>query len=486
MPIAHPTAAPGLPKYLLVYRRIRGAIDDGQLKPGDRVPSLRALATELNLARGTVEAAYEMLISEGYLTARGQAGTIIALDLATTAARGNSTPTPSAQDPLLPLQLGMPALDAFPRKLWARLITQRARQTDTASLSFSDPRGYAPLRSAIATYLGLYRGLQCTPDQVFICAGYNAVLELVCESLDMTGQDCWFEDPGYLHARKMLLNRGVSLTPVPVDGDGLQVERAIQQNPLARLAVVTPAHQSPLGVALSPERRQTLLAWAQQHSSWILEDDYDSEFRYRGCPLPALKSQDRHDRVLYAGTFSKMLFPGLRLAYLVVPRGQVEHVEHVCRGLRNRCPELLQATVSDFLSQGHFTRHLKKMRQLYSVRRPLLVKALEEICGGILRVDPQAGGINLVVRVLIDVSDTRIAEQARAQGLAVEPLSRWQLSAGKEGGLLMGFTNVVSAEQATQMARRLLTVIDAVRSTQENPAQGCRQGADGRMSVSQK
>ncbi|BBP74207.1 GntR family transcriptional regulator [Pseudomonas sp. Ost2] len=477
MPIASPAAEPGLPKYLVVYRRIRGAIDDGQLRPGNRVPSVRALATELNLARGTVEAAYELLISEGYLTARGQAGTIIALDLPVAAAPASpledSAPTP--QDQPLPLQLGMPALDAFPRKLWARLITQRARQTDIASLGFSDPRGHAPLRSAIATYLGLYRGVQCTPDQVFICTGYNAVLELICESLEMAGQTCWFEEPGYLHARQILLNRGVQLLPVPVDSDGLQVEHAISLTPTARLAVVTPAHQSPLGVALSPQRRRALLDWAQRHSSWVLEDDYDSEFRYRGRPLPALKSQDLHDRVLYAGTFSKMLFPGLRLAYLVVPRGQVEPFERVTRLLRNRCPELLQATVSDFLSQGHFTRHLKKMRQLYSARRTLLVDALEDVCDGILKVDPQAGGINLLVRLLIDVPDTRIADQARAAGLAIEPLSRWQLIAGEEGGLLMGFTNVISAEQATATARRLLAVIDATRSPHGDEARGCRQ-----------
>ncbi|WP_419737094.1 PLP-dependent aminotransferase family protein [Pseudomonas sp. COR18] len=463
MPPASPAAEPGLPKYLMVYRRIRGAIGDGQLRPGDRVPSVRALAAELNLARGTVEAAYALLVSEGYLTARGQAGTIIAQDLPAAPAQPPSGTTKAEQDHPRPLQLGMPALDAFPRKLWARLITQRVRQTDIASLGFSDPRGHAPLRAAIAQYLGLYRGVHCTPDQVFICPGYNAVLELICESLEMSGQDCWFEDPGYLHARQLLLNRGVRLVPVAVDGDGLQVQQGIQQAPTARLAVVTPAHQSPLGVALSPARRQALLDWAGQQSSWVLEDDYDSEFRYRGRPLPALKSQDRHDRVLYAGTFSKMLFPGLRLAYLVVPRAQIERFEQRARLLRNRCPELLQATVSDFLGQGHFTRHLKKMRQLYSTRRTLLVKALEDVCGGLLKVDPQAGGINLLVRLLITAPDTRVAERARATGLAIEPLSRWQLTTGKEGGLLMGFTNVASAEQANEVARRLLAVIQQTR-----------------------
>ncbi|WP_248745404.1 PLP-dependent aminotransferase family protein [Pseudomonas sp. MWU12-2037] len=488
MPISKAATEPGLPKYLVVYRRIRSAIDEGQLRPGDRVPSVRALAAELNLARGTVEAAYELLISEGYLTARGQAGTVIALDLPVKVAPSPSAESaaPTEQDQPLLLQMGLPALDAFPRKLWSRLITQRVRQTDIAGLGFSDPRGYAPLRSAVATYLGLYRGVQCTPDQVFICTGYNAVLELVCESLEMTGQGCWFEEPGYVHARQMLLNRGVQLVPVPVDADGLRVEHGIRLNPTARLAVVTPAHQSPLGVALSPERRKTLLDWAQVQSSWVLEDDYDSEFRYRGRPLPALKSQDVHDRVLYAGTFSKMLFPGLRLAYLVVPREQVERFEQVARLWRNRCPELLQATVSDFLSQGHFTRHLKKMRQLYSMRRALLVKALEEVGRGILKVDPQAGGINLLVRVLIDVPDVRIAKQARAAGLSIEPLSRWQVVAGQEGGLLMTFTNVASAEQAAEIADRLLMAIEAARSADQDKAQGCRHGRITRTPPSQK
>ena len=454
-------AASPLPKYLEIYRRFRAAIDQGQLRAGERVPSVRALAEELKVARGTVETAYQLLTSEGFFQARGQAGTVIA---EWSAQRSISAPLPevpaAAQRGVsLPLQLGLPALDAFPRKLWARLVTWQVRQADPQSLALTDVCGYAPLREAIADYLALYRGVPCAPAQVFISAGYCASLGLVCDALDMAGQRCWFEDPGYLHARDFLAHQGVELIPVPVDQDGLQVEEGVRRQPQARLAVVTPAHQSPLGVPLSPGRRRELLSWTQAQGSWVIEDDYDSEFRYKGQPLAALKSLDLDDRVIYAGSFSKMLFPGLRLGYLVVPQALVERFERSAGQLHNRNAELLQATAAAFLAQGHFTRHLKKMRQLYTVRRGLLVDALRVHCADLLRVDPQAGGINLLARLLVEVSDQRIAQRALAAGLAIQAISAWSLEADQERGLLMGFTNVASQEQAMAIAQQLREVI---------------------------
>jgi GntR family transcriptional regulator/MocR family aminotransferase len=450
-----------LPKYQEIYRRFRLAIDQGQLRPGERVPSVRSLAQELKVARGTVETAYQLLVSEGFFQARGQAGTVIADPLPQLSVKPLpvSAPVATAAPAPRPLQLGLPALDGFPRKLWARLVTRQVRRADLNSLAMGDVRGAQALRVAIANYLGLYRGVECSPEQVIVCAGYSSCLTLVCDALEMAGQRCWFEDPGYLHARQLLAHHGVQLVPVPVDRQGLEVEEGIRRDRQARLAVVTPAHQSPLGVALSPERRSALLDWAREQGSWVVEDDYDSEFRYKGQPLAALKSQDAQDRVIYAGSFSKMLFSGLRLGYLVVPRALLEPFERSARMLHNRSAELLQATAADFLEQGHFTRHLKKMRQLYSVRRALLVEALQVHCPGLLRVDEQAGGINLLARLLVPVDDQVVADGAFDAGLGVQALSRWTIEAGRGQGLLMGFTNVENWQQAEEVAGILRGVI---------------------------
>jgi len=447
-----------LPKYQEIYRRFRLAIDQGQLGPGDRVPSVRSLALELKVARGTVEAAYQLLVSEGFFEARGQAGTVIAGALPQVSVKPPPVVLSATSGPR-PLQMGLPALDAFPRKLWARLVTRQVRRTDADSLAMGDVRGVEALRVAIANYLALYRGVECAPRQVFVCAGYAGCLMLLCDALQMAGQRCWFEDPGYLHARQLLIHQGVEVVPVPVDADGLEVERGMQRDRQARLAIVTPAHQSPLGVALSPARRLALLEWAREQGSWVVEDDYDSEFRYRGQPLAALKSQDVGDRVIHAGSFSKMLFPGLRLGYLVVPAALVEAFERSAEALQQRSAQLLQLTVADFLEQGHFTRHLKQMRQLYAQRRGWLVEALRVHCSGFLRVDEPAGGVNLLARLLVEVPDDVVAVAADNAGLGVQALSGWMIEPGRERGLLMGFTNVATAGQAVELALVLHRVI---------------------------
>lgn len=451
-----------LPKYQEIYRRFRQAIDQGQLRPGERVPSVRSLAQELKVARGTVETAYQLLVSEGFFLARGQAGTVVAEALPQRSIKSlpvEPEPVAPASAPRL-LQLGLPALDSFPRKLWARLVTRQVRRVDVNSLAMGDVRGARSLRVAIAQYLALYRGVECSPEQVFVCAGYSACLALVCDALQMAGQPCWFEDPGYLHARQLLLHLGVQLVPVPVDHDGLDVEEGVRRAPGARLAIVTPAHQSPLGVALGTARRHRLLDWAQAHGGWVVEDDYDSEFRYKGQPLAALKSQDTADRVIYSGSFSKMLFPGLRLGYLVVPRALLPAFEASAGVLQNRSAELLQATTADFLDKGHFTRHLKKMRQLYTARRGFLVEALASHCGALLQVDEQSGGINLLARLRVDVCDQAVAAAAARAGLGIQAVSGWSIEPGGQQGLLMGFTNLATRQQAVQAALVLREVID--------------------------
>ncbi|MBP5119232.1 PLP-dependent aminotransferase family protein, partial [Pseudomonas protegens] len=389
------------PIYRQLYQRFRESIADGRLRPGDRVPAVRALAAELNLARGTVEAAYQLLIGEGYLTARGAAGTIVTPQLAPVSAPTQRAPvapttyqaTHAGTLPLA-LQMGLPALDAFPRKLWTRLAGRQLRQAGVEGLVYPDARGYAPLRAAIASYLGISRGISCHPEQIFVCAGYRACLDLISHTLMRPSATCWLEEPGYFMARSALLEAGAQLVPVPVDDQGLDVAQGIARAPEAGFAVVTPTHQSPLGVSLSLPRRLALLDWANRQGSWIIEDDYDSEYRYQGKPLPALKSLDQQGRVLYTGTFSKVLFPGLRLAYLVVPTEQTPAFARQADRLHNHCPHLQQATVAAFLNEGHFARHLNKMRGLYARRRQWLVEALHQALGGRLQIDPQAGGMH--------------------------------------------------------------------------------------------
>jgi GntR family transcriptional regulator/MocR family aminotransferase len=458
----------GAPIYLQLYRRYREAISEGKLRPGDRVPSVRSLASELNVARGTVEAAYQMLVSEGYFVARGAAGTVVSPRLEHLAGPGQTPPAHVASAPssarmasgaALPFQLGLPALDAFPRKAWARLAGRSLRTLETVAMTYPDPAGYEPLRRAIATYLGISRGITCTHDQVFVTSGYRGALDLICQTLLKPADTGWFEDPGYMHARQFLERIGVQLTPVPVDAEGLNVTAGLQRAPRARFAVVTPTHQSPSGMALSLPRRLELLDWAAQRRAWIIEDDYDSEFRYQGRPLPALKSLDGHGRVLYTGTFSKVLFPGLRLAYLVVPQAQVGRFKDAVTIFPGPGSIFPQATVASFMEEGHFARHLRKMRTLYAERRGYLVDALERYGADRLRVQPQAGGIHVSAGLASRQDDIALTTAANAKGLAVEALGRWRIRKASQGGLLMGYANFASEDDAVKAVKRLLRVI---------------------------
>lgn len=459
---------PVTPLYLQLYQRLREAIAGGRLQPGERVPSVRALASELNLARGTVEAAYQLLIGEGYLLPRGPAGTVVSPHLphaptgaapAQQTSRTSRPATEPARDPL-PFQLGLPALDAFPRKLWSRLGARHLRQLTSTDLDYPPAQGLPALRRSLVRYLGVSRGISCEPEQVFITAGYRSALLLIRQALLQAGDACWFEDPGYFKAREVLEGADLRLVALPVDEQGLRVEDGRRLAPEARCALVTPSHQSPLGVSLSLPRRLELLDWAQASQAWIIEDDYDSEYRYVGRPLPALKSLDHSGRVLYCGTFSKVLFPGLRLAYLVVSPEQVERFAACARTFDHGCPALPQAITADFLDQGHFARHLKRMRALYAERRGFLATALEQVFGSGLRVELQAGGIHLLARLEASQDDVALAARAHDAGLAVMALSQWARKHPCGSGLLLGFTNIASAEQALHLARRLATALD--------------------------
>jgi GntR family transcriptional regulator/MocR family aminotransferase len=450
------------PLYRQIYEHIRTAIGSGQLQPGGRLPSTRRLAEEFATARGTVDAAYAMLAGEGYVVARGPAGTIVSPDLAGLSIKGTAASARRAKagneggpGAPRPFELGLPAFDAFPRKVWSRLVAREARATDMA---YPDPAGFWPLRQAVSAYLATSRGITCNPAQVVVTSGYQGALGLAVSLMLRRGDTVWIEDPCYPLTKETLEFAGAKLAPVRVDKDGMRVADGEARASRARLAVVTPSHQSPLGVSLSLSRRLALLSWAAKAGAFIVEDDYDSEFRYVGRPLPALKSIDRNDRVLYAGSFSKVLFPGLRLGYAVVPENLIGGFTRASRLYSSGCPMLEQRVVAAFMRDGHFARHVKRMRDLYAARRQGLVEALAHVFGGGIEVDLAPGGMHLIVRLAGRISDVELAKRAQAAGLAAEPLSRRAIAHPSTQGLLLGFTNIAETE-AVDTCHRLKRAI---------------------------
>lgn len=455
------------PFYRQIYDRFRGAIASGLLKPGDRIPSARALATELGLARGTIETAYALLAAEGYIQARGQAGTVVTPDLRLQAPVAGTVRRPDSRvattsfrpDSILPFQMGLPALDAFPRKVWARLGARCVRAMQPPDMVHPPVCGLPNLRGEIATYLQVSRGIDCSPSQVFVTSGYRHSMELIAHALLKAGDRVWLENPGYPPTRELLRLMRMTAVPVAVDGEGMIVADGLKSAPRARAAVVTPGHQSPLCVSLSLPRRLALLDWAARTGSWIVEDDYDGEYRYVSRPLPALKSLDRDGRVLYAGTFSKVLFPGIRLAYLVVPETQVERFEQVSQAFAGGSPQLSQALVAAFMREGHFARHVQRMRKLYAERREATAAGLESVLGKHVRIDPQPGGMHLILRLQGKRSDRRLVARMHEEGLYGEALTDWFVGGKGASALLLNFTNIDSRRTAEGLARRLLKLM---------------------------
>lgn len=456
--------AAGGPLSQQIASRLREAIAIGTLAPGARLPSARSLAGQLGVARGTVDAAYAILAGEGSLEPRGPAGTIVSKAPAATLAPVQR-PIPFARRPQagastpLPFRMGLPALDAFPRKLWSTLSVRAARGIGSADLAYPDPAGYWPLREAIAGYLGVSRGIICTAAQVLITGGFQGALTLAAHLLLRPGDPVWIEDPGYPPARQALEAAGARLVPIRVDHDGMRVVSAVASAPHAKLAVVTPTHQCPLGVGLTLPRRLALLAWAADAGAWVLEDDYDSEFRYTGHRLPALKSLDRAGRVLYAGSFSKVLFPGLRLGYLVAPDELSEALQRALRLLQWGQPVLPQRVVAAFITEGHFARHLRRMRSLYAARRRALAEALTGAFGDRVAIELAAGGMHLLARFAGATDDATMARHAAEAGLAPAALSSLTLAHDCGQGLLLGFTNIAEPD-ATMWVARLQAAID--------------------------
>ncbi|MBA3260841.1 MAG: PLP-dependent aminotransferase family protein [Gemmatimonadales bacterium] len=453
LPLEHTTAAP---LYRQLYTGVREAILAGRLAPGSGLPSSRALAEELGVSRNTVILAFDQLVAEGYVEGAPRSGTRVAAVLARPTVVQRSPrpgPGPSARGraiaatpmaalsrgatPAIPFRPGVPALDRFPIALWSRLTARRWRRHP--ALEYGDPGGYAPLREAIADYVRVARGARCLSGQVIVTGGSQQGVDLAARVLLDPGDAVWMEDPGYTGARTALLAAGARLVPVPVDSDGLAVDRAERLAPDARMAYVSPSHQFPLGVTMSAGRRLALLRWAARADAWVLEDDYDSEFRYDARPLASLQGMDEEGRVIYVGTFSKTLFPALRLGYLIVPPRLVDAFR-AARAVSDRhSPTMDQAVLADFLAGGHFARHVRRMRRLYSERQEVLVDAAHRRLGARLHVVPSAAGMHLVGWLEHGRDDAEVSARAAEFGVEAAPLSRYALVPPERGGLLLGW-----------------------------------------------
>ncbi len=482
-----------------VYDRIRTAILTGQCAPGSRLPSTRMLASQLGVSRNTVSLAYAQLLAEGYILGRVGHGTRVAAilpegllhiqpgtghDRAAISAIGDAhlsqrgrllahipyplSPRPAAESTDLPaFRSGQPDVTGFPFDLWAKLLARHARETLPAVAGYQQPgtlAGYRPLREAIAAHVAVTRGVRCTADQVIIVAGSQGGLDLAARLLLDPGDRAWIEDPGYPGARGALLAAGAQLVQVPVDGDGLMVEVGMARAPDARLAVVTPSHQFPLGTTLSLPRRLRLLAWAREVGAWIVEDDYDSEYRFAGRPIEALHGLDVADRVLYLGTFSKVLFPSLRLGYLIVPPALAGDVAAARRFVDGYLPLLDQIALADFLREGHFARHVRRMRMRYAARRAALTAAVRDELAGVLELAPQEAGLHVVGWLPAGVDDRLVAERAAEHGVGVLPISAFAMEPLPRGGILLGYA-ALDEHAIREAVRHLATVLHAMSVT---------------------
>nr|WP_314264324.1 PLP-dependent aminotransferase family protein [uncultured Moellerella sp.] len=449
-----------LPIYRQLYQHIKKAIYDGLLISGQRLPSTRNLATQLNIARGTVDRTYDILINEGLLITDQQRGTFVA-NLSLTIHTKNKPNSPlsliQSRTGLLDFQLGIPAVDQFPLAQWNRLLGNISRSINHNQLSYPDPQGEYLLRNAIAGYLRLSRGIDCQPAQIVITAGYSSAISLITSIALSPNTPVALENPGYPPSRLLLSSLGFQTLPIAVDQQGIDILK-LQQS-VADAVVITPAHQSPTGVTLSLERRLQLIDWASKEDKWIIEDDYDGEYRYTGYPLPCLKSLDTQQRVFYVGSFSKVLFPALRLGYIVIPPQLTNSVQQYFQFHSGLCPTLIQSTVAKFIELGYFFRHLKKMRQLYFKRRQLLINALELYCPLISYISCHEGGMHLIVLLPAHIEDKVIAQKGEQQQLSIEALSNWYFpttAAGeKMNGLILGFTNISNKEMAKIQCQKL-------------------------------
>jgi GntR family transcriptional regulator/MocR family aminotransferase len=463
----------GVPFYKQIYEGYRGAIVSGLLRPGQRLPSTRALAAELKVSRLTAVIAYEQLLHEGYIDGKVGAGSYVKTTIPDELAKPvlvdgppktpRPTPAPGPSAPagpglLGPFRVSLPALDLFPDKIWSRLVSRHAKRLPVELMAYGDPAGHLPLREAIAQYLRAARAVRCEASQVLITSGSQMGLQLCAAALLEPGDAVCVEEPGYPGARDALRSTGAAVTPIPVDDDGIDVGAIAAQGPRVRAVYVTPSHQYPLGLSMSASRRFELLDWAQRNRAWILEDDYDSEYRYASRPIGSLQGMDAGARVIYVGTFSKVLFPALRVGYVVVPAELSGEFVRLREALDIFSPVFYQLVLTEFLQEGHFARHLRRMRAVYHARRNALVEALRERIGPPLELYNADAGLHLSAFLPDGVDDLAVVRLAAERGVAATALSTCYAAASPRSGLVLGFGGA-NERQIARAARTLGGVI---------------------------
>ncbi|MCB2054416.1 MAG: PLP-dependent aminotransferase family protein [Geminicoccaceae bacterium] len=458
----------GEPLHRQLYFALREAILEGRLRPAARLPSSRALAADLGVSRNTVLAAFEQLLAEGYIEGRVGAGSYVSQLLpedalnaraAVVAGTGVSRPPPGPSRRGVRLAAtvgstirprafapGLPELAQFPFEEWARLLQRHWRAPPSRFLIGGDPAGHAPLRAALAAHLGAARAVRCAPEQVFVVSGAQQALDLATRVLLDPGDAVWVEDPGYPGLLGVLAAAGVTIVPVGVDGEGLMVAEGRTIGRRARMACVSPSHQFPLGVTMSLARRLELLDWAREADAFVLEDDYDSEYRYAGRPLAALQGLDADGRVLYVGTMSKVMFPGLRLGYMVVPPHLVDAFLAVRRATDTHPSTLAQPALAEFIEDGSLSAHIRRTRALYARRQELLLESAARHLDGRLHLAPSAAGMHLVGRLAEGVDDRALARRARHHEVEAPAMSGYYHGHAPSPGLLLGYAGVPDRE----------------------------------------
>jgi GntR family transcriptional regulator/MocR family aminotransferase len=469
------------PLHRQLYEGYREAVLDGRLRPGHRLPSTRMLAHELQISRIPVVTAFEQLVAEGYVESRVGAGSFVSAVLpdqppahpgrkqAPTPRRPGprrvpASPLAIASEPWLelrgPFRVGQPALDEFPAELWARLVARHARRLSRRQMMYGDPMGLPALRETLANHLRTVRSVACTADQIMIVSGSQQALALAGRALLAAGDAVWIEDPGYGGARDALHLAGARIVGVPVDDEGLDVAAGVARCPDARAAYVTPSHQYPLGMILSATRRLQLLDWARRRGAWLFEDDYDSEYRFDTQPLASLHGLDGDARVIYIGTFSKILFPALRVGYLVIPHDLVARFRRFRDAMDIFPAPLYQAVLAELIRDGHFARHLRRMRGIYAERRHALETALARELGPQARVVGDRAGMHLVVLLPPKSRDHEIATRAARLGISVSPLSSCYAGRPRQPGLILGY-GATRLSEIPEAVRRLKSVLRA-------------------------
>jgi GntR family transcriptional regulator / MocR family aminotransferase len=456
-----------------LYTGLRDLMLSGAIAAGVRLPASRTLARDLGVSRTTVIEAFERLIAEGLVEARIGSGTFVSDVLASERPQhippiGKPVPVrkPSlsrATDwavgrfgarsrlPYSPRAFvtALPAFDAFPMAQWARLAAKHWRGSREDVLGYGEPSGYAPLRAAIAAHLRGNRSIACETEQIFIVGGAQHAFNLIGTVLINPGDRLWFENPGAIGARNSFLACGAELVPVPVDHDGLRVEEGLRRSPDFRLVFVTPSHHQPLGYVMSLERRFALLRAAEKAGAWIVEDDYDGEFFYGRRPLPTLKSVDRTGLVIYVGTFSKSLFPALRLGFMLVPPSLVDVFEKVLSSFVPGVPSSVQAVVAEFMAEGYFATHVRRMRRIYEERHAALHAAARRELDGLLRVAHSESGLHTVAELPAQVSEIAATRAAAERGIVVSPVARFSVEPAGLNALVLGFGGVRPPEIAS-------------------------------------